>query len=255
MVSTVSVGRRLHVVLRRLGRPGRSVRATHRNVQGGTARAVVLGVGDGLITNVSLVLGVAGAGSNHGSVIRLVGVAGLLAGSFSMAAGEMVSVRAQAELVQRELDIERHELASAPEEELEELAAMYRDRGVPADDARTVARILSADQHLALDTHARLELGVDPTAQASPVRTAAASFASFGAGAVIPLLPWFFAVGTAALVASILLAGLCAVILGGATGASTGRGMSRTAVRQLAAVAVAAGVTYGVGSLLGVGTS
>jgi VIT1/CCC1 family predicted Fe2+/Mn2+ transporter len=161
--STVPAGRPAAALLRRLGLLGAPSTSRHRNVQGGAARAAVLGAGDGLITNVSLVLGVAGAGSSHGSVVRLVGVAGLLAGAFSMAAGELVSVRAQAELVQRELDVERDELASEPHEEQMELAAMYRARGVPEDDARTVARILSATPHLALDTHARLELGVDPT--------------------------------------------------------------------------------------------
>jgi vacuolar iron transporter family protein len=227
----------------------------HRNVQGGAARAAVLGAGDGLITNVSLVLGVAGAGSSHGSVVRLVGVAGLLAGAFSMAAGELVSVRAQAELVQRELDVERDELASEPHEEQMELAAMYRARGVPEADARTVARILMATPKLALDTHARLELGVDPANQASPNRAAMASFGSFAVGAVIPLVPWFIATGWAAVVSSIALAAIAAVVLGGAIGASTGRGVVRTALRQLVAVVVAAGITYGVGSLIGVGTT
>jgi vacuolar iron transporter family protein len=227
----------------------------HRNVQGGAARAAVLGAGDGLITNVSLVLGVAGAGSSHGSVVRLVGVAGLLAGAFSMAAGELVSVRAQAELVQRELDVERGELAAEPHAEEAELAAMYRARGVPLDDARTVARILSATPHLALDTHARLELGVDPTSQASPNRAALASFGSFAVGAIIPLVPWFVTTGAAAVVSSIVLAVISALALGAAIGASTGRGVIRTALRQLVAVVVAAGITYGVGSLIGVGTT
>jgi vacuolar iron transporter family protein len=180
MVGTsVAQDRRTTAWLRRRGVLSPPSISRHRNVQGGAARAAVLGAGDGLITNVSLVLGVAGAGSSHGSIVRLVGVAGLLAGAFSMAAGELVSVRAQAELVQRELDVERDELASEPHEEQMELAAMYRARGVPEDDARTVARILSATPNLALDTHARLELGVDPTSQASPKRAALASFGSF----------------------------------------------------------------------------
>jgi VIT1/CCC1 family predicted Fe2+/Mn2+ transporter len=240
---------------RRLGLGRGSSTSRHRNVQGGAARAAVLGAGDGLITNVSLVLGVAGAASSHGSVVRLVGVAGLLAGSFSMAAGELVSVRAQAELVQRELDVERDELATAPQEEQMELAAMYRARGVPEDDARIVARILSATPNLALDTHARLELGVDPNTQPSPKRAALASFASFALGAVIPLIPWFVTKGTAAVTASIILAALSALALGGAIGASTGRGVARTALRQLVAVVVAAGITYGVGRAIGVGTT
>src|SRR5215468_950486 len=112
---------------------GRAGGSRHRNVQGGTTRATVLGAGDGLITNVSLVLGVAGASTNA-STVRLAGVAGLLAGAFSMAAGELVSVRAQHELMQRELQVEREELAKEPEAERRELAAMYRAQGVPPDD-------------------------------------------------------------------------------------------------------------------------
>src|ERR1700722_12326633 len=141
----------------------------HRDVRGGGARAAVLGAGDGLITNVSLVLGVAGASAGV-STVRLAGVAGLLAGAFSMAAGELVSVRAQDELVQREIDVERTELAEEPEAERRELAAMYRARGVPARDAETVARILSANHEVALDTHPRLELGINPDAGGSAGR-------------------------------------------------------------------------------------
>ena len=151
---TAALRRRIAAV-----RPSRTSR--HRDVRDNTARAAVLGAGDGLITNVSLILGVAGASTNA-STVRLAGVAGLLAGAFSMAAGELVSLRAQHELVQRELDVEREELADEPEAEFRELAAMYRARGVPARDAETVARILSANDAVALDTHARLELGIDP---------------------------------------------------------------------------------------------
>jgi VIT1/CCC1 family predicted Fe2+/Mn2+ transporter len=242
-------------LLRRLGRPTVVPASGPRNVQGGAVRAAVLGAGDGLITNVSLVLGVAGAGTTHGSAIRLAGVAGLLAGALSMAAGELVSVRAQAELVQREIEVERNELADAPEEEQDELAAMYCARGVPEEDARTVARILSANQHLALDTHARLELGVDPNVVASPRRAALASFGAFAVGALLPLFPWFFSVGVVAVVASVVLTTLAALLLGAAIGSFTGRGRLRTGLRQLACAVVAAGVTFGVGSLLGVGMS
>jgi len=256
MVSTRTAPRRSTTqILRRLGLKQGAPVSRHRNVQGGAARAAVLGAGDGLITNVSLVLGVAGAGSNDQSVVRLVGIAGLLAGAFSMAAGELVSVRAQAELVQRELEVERNELRTEPESELEELTSMYQDRGVPEEDARTVARILSANHDLALDTHARLELGVDPNQQASPSLAAVSSFASFSVGAIIPLLPWFFTKGLTGVLLSIALGLISALVLGALIGASTGRGVLRTALRQLAAVIVAAGITYGVGSLLGVGTS
>src|ERR1700722_19771887 len=146
----------------------------HRDVRGGGARAAVLGAGDGLITNISLVLGVAGASTNA-STIRLTGVAGLLAGAFSMAAGELVSVRAQDELVQRELQVERRELTEHPNAERRELAGMYRAQGVSPEDAETVAGILSRYEQVAFDTHARLELGVDPAAGGSAVQASVAS--------------------------------------------------------------------------------
>lgn len=226
----------------------------HRNVQGSTSRAAVLGAGDGLITNVSLILGVAGA-STAAAPVRLAGVAGLLAGAFSMAAGELVSVRAQDELVQREIAVEREELATEPEEERRELAAMYRSRGVPAADAETVAEILSRNEKLALDTHARLELGIDPDAGGSAWQASVASFASFAVGAFLPLIPWLFFGGLKAVVISVIIGAVSALVLGGAIGALTAHGKIRTAIRQLAAAAVAAGITYGVGSLLGVSTS
>jgi VIT1/CCC1 family predicted Fe2+/Mn2+ transporter len=251
-MTTTTVIRNPLRALRNLA-PGHRSTSRHRDVQGSAARAGVLGAGDGLITNVSLVLGVAGANANVATV-RLAGVAGLLAGAFSMAAGELVSVRAQDELVQREIAVERAELREEPEAEQRELAAMYRARGVPEVDADTVARILSANHEVALDTHARLELGVDPDATGSAGQAGISSFLSFGVGALLPLLPWFFIKGGGAILASILIGAVAAFALGAIIGAFTGRGVLRTAVRQLAAAAVAAGITYLVGSLLGVHT-
>jgi len=233
---------------------GRSGGSRHRDVQGGTTRAAVLGAGDGLLTNLSLVLGVAGASANA-SAVRLAGVAGLLAGAFSMAAGELVSVRAQQEMVDREVQVERQELAEDPEGERRELAGMYRAQGLSADDADTVSRILSANPDIALDTHARLELGVDPQAPGSAWRAAVTSFLSFSVGAILPLFPWFFTEGSGAVIASVIIGALAALALGAAIGAMSGRSVLGTALRQLAVAAVAAAVTYGVGSLLGVSTS
>ncbi len=213
----------------------------------------MLGAGDGLITNVSLILGVAGASTNV-STVRLAGVAGLLAGAFSMAAGELVSVRAQDELTQREIEVERTELHEDPLGELAELAAMYRAKGVPPADADTVARILSANHELALDTHTRLELGIDPDAAGSAAQAGMASFVAFALGALLPLLPWFFLTSTPAVVASCVIGAVAALGLGAAIGLLTGRGAGRTALRQLAAAAVAAAVTYGVGAALGIHT-
>ncbi|MGH9054684.1 MAG: VIT1/CCC1 transporter family protein [Acidimicrobiales bacterium] len=235
---------------------GRDPRRTtrHRNVQAGGVRALVLGAGDGLLTNVSLVLGVAGASTN-GSTVRLAGVAGLLAGAFSMAAGELISVRAQEELQQRELQVERQELSDEPEAERHELAAMYRSRGVPAEDADTVARILSSNLQLALDTHARLELGIDPDSSGAARLASAVSFVSFAVGAVLPLFPWFFFSGGGAVIASVIIGGVFALLLGASIGHFAGRNVTAMAVRQLAVAAVAAAVTYGVGSAIGISTT
>ncbi|MCU1428184.1 MAG: protein of unknown function transrane [Actinomycetia bacterium] len=222
----------------------------HRDVEGNAARAAVLGAGDGLLTNISLILGVAGANPGP-STVRLAGVAGLLAGAFSMAAGELVSVRAQEELVGHEIDVEREELTHDPKGELEELAGMYQAQGVPESDAKMVARILMSNPAVALDSHARLELGVDPDQVGSANQAALASFLSFAAGALLPLLPWFVLKGTAAIVASIAIGIVAASGLGAAIGAFTGRSKIRTALRQLAAATVAAAITFGVGALLG----
>ncbi|HEX6394320.1 MAG TPA: VIT1/CCC1 transporter family protein [Acidimicrobiales bacterium] len=226
----------------------------HRNVQAGGARAAVLGAGDGLLTNVSLVLGVAGA-SPGASTVRLAGVAGLLAGAFSMAAGELVSVRAQHELTQRELQIERQELADEPEAERRELAGMFRARGLSQTDADTVSRILSANDAVAFDTHARMELGIDPNAAGTAERAAVLSFISFSIGALLPLFPWFFASGTAAVTSSVVIGATAALALGAMIGALAGRSIPQSALRQLVVAIVAAGITFGVGNLLGVSTT
>jgi vacuolar iron transporter family protein len=215
----------------------------------------VLGAGDGLLTNLSLVLGVAGAASTNASAVRLAGVAGLLAGAFSMAAGELVSVRAQQEMVEREVEVERQELADDPEGELRELTGMYEAQGLSHEDASTVARILSVNPDIALDTHARLELGVDPEAPSSALQAAVSSFLSFSIGAILPLFPWFFVQGATAVIASVIIGGVAALALGAAIGFMAGRSVVGTALRQLAVAAVAAAVTYSVGHVLGVATS
>ncbi len=222
----------------------------HRDVQGSGLRAAVLGSGDGLITNISLVLGVAGA-TPDAAAVRVAGVASLLAGAFSMAAGELVSVKAHDDLVRHEVDVERSELSEDPSGEQRELAGMYRAQGVPAADADTVARILMANPKLALDTHARLELGVDPNDTGSSREAAVASFFSFSTGALLPLLPWFFATGMAAVLGSVVIGVVAALALGAAIGTFSGQSVWRTAGRQLLAAVVAASVTYGVGHLLG----
>ncbi|MGQ0521896.1 MAG: VIT1/CCC1 transporter family protein [Actinomycetota bacterium] len=225
----------------------------HRNVQGGAARAAVFGISDGLVSNVSLILGVAGAHPAPG-VVRLAGLAGLVAGAFSMAAGEYVSMKAQSELLERELELERIEIDRRPENERRELAAIYRERGVDAEVADELATHMMRDPELALETHAREELGIDPNELGSPEKAAGSSFLAFAFGAVLPLFPWFVSEGTAATLASVIVGALAAVGIGMALAAFTGRSAVRSALRQLAIAALAAGVTYAVGRLVGVGS-
>ncbi len=225
----------------------------HRDVQGGAARAAVFGVSDGLLTNVSLILGVAGAHPAAG-VVRLAGLAGLVAGAFSMAAGEYVSMSAQRELIQREVAIEREELRRHPESEHRELVALYVSRGVPVGAAEEVATALSRDPELALEVHSREELGVDPGSTGSPMAAASSSFVAFALGALVPLVPWFFSSGEAAVVASIILGAVAALAVGAAVAYFTGRSYVRTALRQLGIAAVVAAVTYGIGTLVGTHT-
>ncbi len=226
----------------------------HRDVRGGGARAAVFGLSDGLVTNISLVLGVAGA-SPGGQIVRLVGVAGLVAGAFSMGAGEYLSMAAQRELLQRELDVERESLSQSPEGEAQELIGMYEERGIAPDVARDMVHEVMADPELALETHAREELGISPTNLGSPVQAAVSSFVSFALGAFIPLVPWLITSGTAAIVASIILTAVASLAVGVVLATFTHRSRVRSALRQLAITAVAAGVTYGIGRAIGTGTS
>ena len=222
----------------------------HRDIQGGAARAAVLGVSDGLVTNVSLILGVAGANTAPGTV-RLTGLAGLVAGAFSMAAGEYVSMKAQKELLERELEMEAIELHRAPEAEKAELAQLYESRGVDAGTAGELAQEMMRTPELALQTHAREELGVDPSSLGNPYQAAGASAASFGIGALVPLLPWFFVAGGVAVALSLVLGGTAAVLIGLALARATGRSVLRTVFRQLLVTVAAAGVTYALGALVG----
>lgn len=223
----------------------------HRDVQGGAARAAVFGVSDGLVSNVALILGFAGAAPAPG-VVRLAGIAGLISGACSMAAGEYVSVRAQAELAARELEIEAAEIAADPEGETEELVEIFVGRGVERETARELGRELMRTPELALETHAREELGIDPGELGSPVAAASSSFFSFAVGAFVPLLPWFLTQGATGIAASALLGALAALAIGTILARFTGRSAVRSALRQLAVAALAGAVTLAVGAAVGV---
>jgi VIT1/CCC1 family predicted Fe2+/Mn2+ transporter len=227
-----------------------SPRSHHRDLQGGVARAAVFGISDGLLTNISLILGVAGA-SPPPAVVLLAGLAGLVAGAFSMAAGEFVSMSAQSELLQRELDVERRELERHPEAETRELAAVYRLRGVEEADARRMAEAIMKDPTVALEVHAREELGLRPGKTGNPWQAAGSSFVTFSIGAVIPLVPWFFTHGSVAALLSIVLGAIAVLAVGWTVAVFTGRSRLRSALRQLAFATVAAAVAFGVGHLVG----
>jgi vacuolar iron transporter family protein len=224
----------------------------HRDVSGGWLRPAVFGAMDGLVTNVSLIAGVgAGVNASHGSqhLIVLTGLAGLAAGAFSMATGEYVSVSSQNELVQAEVRKERHELEHNLESEREELAGMFRMRGVDPDLAEKVASQLSAQPGHALDLHVREELGIDPGELPSPYTAAAASLTTFAVGALIPLIPYL--AGFDSLAAALILAAVAAFIGGGLVARLTDRPFMRGALRQLLLGTFAAGLTYLIGHLVG----
>lgn len=224
----------------------------HRNVHSGGARAAVFGISDGLVTNVSLILGVAGAHPG-GGIVRLSGLAGLVAGAFSMAAGELVSMQAQRELLERELEVERQAIEQSPAAERGELVAIYERRGITPVLATQLADLMMRDPKTALETHAREELGINPASLGSPIVAALSSFATFAVGALLPLIPWLVTHGNGALVASIVIGAIAAIGVGALLGALTGRSPVRGAARQLAVATLAAAVTYGIGR--GVGAS
>jgi VIT1/CCC1 family predicted Fe2+/Mn2+ transporter len=222
----------------------------HRQISGGWFRAAIFGISDGLVTNVSLILGFAGANPGH-SVIRLAGLAGLVAGGFSMGSGEYLSMKAQKELLESEIEKERQALVENPVEEQRELRQIFIDRGIEDELAERLSTDLMRDPDLALRTHTREELGIDPSATGSPWMAALSSFWAFVVGAFIPLLPWLWSSTGNPIYWSIGFAALGSAIVGGAIGWFTRRGMTRCAVRQLVIAALAAAVTFGVGRLVG----
>ncbi|TDD47086.1 hypothetical protein E1286_18670 [Nonomuraea terrae] len=220
----------------------------HRDVTGGWLRPSVFGAMDGLVSNFALIAGVAG-GTGNTKIIALGGVAGLAAGALSMAGGEYVSVASQRELAQAEIAVERRELARHPEDELAELAQTFVDKGVTPDLAVEVARQISRDPEHALEVHSRAELGVAPGDLPSPVVAAISSFLSFAVGALLPLLPYMFGAEHLGWSAGVSCVALFAA--GALVSAVTARSWWYTGLRQLLVGAVAAGVTFGVGNLIG----
>lgn len=219
----------------------------------GTAlRAGVLGATDGLVSNVSLVMGVAGSGASH-TVVAIAGLAGLVAGALSMGLGEYLSVQSARELFARELEIEAHELQNNPAAEIDELCSIYERKGFPAGQAHELAeRIVRGDPKFALDTMAREELGFDPSQLGGSAWVAAGtSLVLFALGALVPLLPFLILHGSPAIVASATLSGVALFGLGAGITNLTGMNPVLAGARQLAFGAVAAAITYGIGSVVG----
>lgn len=229
--------------------PGHPERRGTGGGKNGTLRAAIFGVNDGLVSNLSLIMGVAAATTDPHLVV-LAGVAGLLAGAFSMGAGEYISMRAQRDLFEQLLTLEKWELENEPEEELEELTQIYRSKGIPDDLAAEVATILTKDPEVALATHAREELGLDPEQLGSPWGAAASSFITFSFGAFIPLIVFLFgSAGNGAVVAAAILSGITLFAVGSLLSILTGKGFVRSGLRMLGVGAAAATITYAVGSM------
>jgi VIT1/CCC1 family predicted Fe2+/Mn2+ transporter len=231
---------------------GSGIEHRHRNLGGGgNLRAAVFGISDGLVSNASLILGVSGANPDAHMVL-LSGVAGLAAGAFAMAAGEYVSVRSQRELYEYQIALERDELQQYPEAEAQELALIYVAKGLPQGEADKLAQRLVGDPEHALDTLAREELGLNPGELGSPLGAAASSFAAFAAGAAIPLAPFVFAAGTAALPIAIGITAVALFGVGAVLSLFTGRSAWLSGLRTLALGALAGGVTFAIGHVVSV---
>jgi VIT1/CCC1 family predicted Fe2+/Mn2+ transporter len=224
----------------------------HRGLGGGgNLRAAVFGVSDGLVSNASLLLGVAGANPDP-HVVVLTGVAGMAAGAFAMAAGEFVSVQSQRELYEYQIGLERDELRQYPEAEAQELALIYAAKGLPPRDADRLAQRIVADPEHALDTLAREELGLNPGELGSPLGAAVSSFLSFAVGAFLPLVPWLAAPASLALGIGVAVSAIALFVVGAALSLFTGRNAVLSGLRMLLLGAIAGAVTYGIGHALGV---
>lgn len=224
----------------------------HHAGRSGTLRAVIFGVSDGLVSNLALVMGIAGASQGEGRFVLLAGVAGLLAGAFSMAAGEYISMQSQRELFERQIALEKAELEAMPEEEEAELASVYRSKGFTKEEAETIAKRMFANPQTALDTLVREELGLDPNELGSAWGAAFGSFIAFGVGALVPVVPYMIGTGSEAFLAAIGLSVAALFAVGAGVSLLTGRGMLFSGSRQVLIGAAAAIVTYFVGHAIGI---
>jgi len=224
----------------------------HRGGSGNALRAAVLGANDGLVSNMSLVMGVAGAAAAEQTIL-LAGLAGLIAGACSMAMGEWLSVNSARELAQRQIALEATELKQFPDEEREELILIYQSKGLSEKEATSVADRLLSQDGAAVDTLAREELGIDPSELGGSAWVAGlSSFMLFAIGAIFPVAPFFFLTGATAVIASLLFSGVALALIGFGTSLFTGRSIWFSVLRQILIGYAAAGITFGVGALVGV---
>lgn len=221
---------------------------------GGVIRAAVLGANDGLVSNFSLVMGVAG-GVDNADFVVIAGVAGLLAGAFSMATGEYVSMRSQREIYENKIRLAERRLAERPGECAGEIALIYEAKGLPREEASSVAGHIMGNTRLALDTIAREQLGLNPDNLGSPWGAAASSFVAFAAGAVLPLIPYLLGAGGLAFSLSAIVSAVGLLFVGGAVAVASDRGVMWGGLRMLLIGGAAAAVTFGIGKLIGVGVS
>lgn len=223
----------------------------HRAGGGNALRAAVLGANDGLVSILSLTMGVAGATSSNADVL-IAGLAGLLAGAGSMALGEWLSVQSSRELYAHQIKIETQEIEENPQEELDELALIYQAKGLPEARAKELATHMMADRTNVVDTLAREELGIDPQELGgSAYEAAITSFGLFAVGAAFPILPYVFWSGTTSIVVSLAASAIGLFIIGSAITLMTGRSVLFSGVRQVLVGMAAAALTYGVGKLIG----
>lgn len=226
----------------------------HRTGGGGALRATIFGVSDGLTSNTALVMGFAGAQTSADFVL-LAGLAGLIAGAFSMATGEYVSMRAQRELFERQIELERAELESVPEEEMRELSLIYQAKGLPKSEADATAARLMENPDVALNTLVREELGLDPGELGSPWGASIGSFVAFAIGALLPVIPFFFGSASTPVIAiSAAISAVATFAVGAGVSLLTGRSMLYSGARQVGLAAAAATVTYAIGRIIGVST-
>jgi vacuolar iron transporter family protein len=237
------------------GDADRQKRSMQTGGKSGALRAAIFGVNDGLVSNLSLIMGVTGAALSNNRFILLAGLAGLVAGAYSMAAGEYNSMQVQRELFERLIHIEAHELATDPDEEHWELRKIYEEKGFPPELAKQVTDVVMKDPDIALETHAREELGLDPEQLGSPWRAAISSFLTFSVGAAVPLMPFVVGSGVAAALAAIVASSICLFAVGAAMSLLTGRHMLWSGLRMLLVGGTAAGITFGIGRLFHVTTS